>query len=262
MGLGAGVAVRVGVLAAVLVLAGCADGTAATWWQPEPGTTWQIQLQGEVDTDVAAAVFDVDLFDTSRETIAALHAAGRNVICYFSAGSHEDWRPDADAFAEEVLGLPLEGWPGERWVDIRRLHLLGPILEARLDLAVDKGCDAVDPDNVDGYTHPSGFDLAAADQLAFNRWLAGEAHRRGLAIGLKNDLAQIPDLVADFDFAVNEECFHFGECALLTPFLDAGKAVLAIDYSSDPSLCAGAESLGLSLVFKDWDLGSPTETCP
>ena len=42
----------------------------------------------------------------------------------------------------------------------------------RLDLAAAKGCDAVDPDNVDGYANPTGFDLTGDDQLAFNRWLA------------------------------------------------------------------------------------------
>src|SRR4029079_13653563 len=68
---------------------------AGTRWQPHPGTSWQIQLQGTLDTSVAASVYDIDLFDTSASTIAVLRAAGRRVICYFSAGSYEDWRPDA-----------------------------------------------------------------------------------------------------------------------------------------------------------------------
>ncbi len=254
---------RAAAIAAVLAVVGCADPApaASPWWSPAPGTTWQIQLQGELDTTYDVAVYEVDLFDTPQATIDALHADGRMVICYFSAGSHEDWRPDAAVFADSTLGLPLEGWPGERWLDIRRLDLLGGILEARLDLAVDKGCDAVDPDNVEGYANPTGFDLTAEDQIVFNRWLATGAHRRGLGIGLKNDLAQIPDLVADFDFAVNEECFDFDECGLLSPFLDADKAVLAIDYSSDLSVCAAAEEMGFSLVFKEWELGAEMEVC-
>lgn len=254
---------RSGVVALVLAMVGCADRVpeAAPWWIPPPETTWQIQLQGEIDAGIDVAVYEVDLFDTPQATIDALHAGGRRVICYFSAGSYEDWRSDAAAYADSVLGLPLEGWPGEQWLDIRRLDLLDAILEARLDLAVDRGCDAVDPDNVDGYANPTGFGLTAADQLAFNRWLAAGAHGRGLGIGLKNDLAQIPDLVDDFDFAVNESCFAFEECGLLAPFLDAGKAVLAIDYSSDHSVCVEAGALGLSLVFKEWDLGAELETC-
>ncbi|MBI5156453.1 MAG: endo alpha-1,4 polygalactosaminidase [Acidimicrobiia bacterium] len=254
---------RSGAIALLLLMVGCSDQVpeAGPWWIPPQETTWQIQLQGEIDTSLDVAVYEVDLFDTPQGTIDALHADGRRVICYFSAGSHEDWRSDADAFADSVLGLPLEGWPGERWLDIRRLDLFGAILEARLDLAADKGCDAVDPDNVEGYANPTGFGLTAADQLAFNRWLAAEAHGRGLGIGLKNDLAQIPDLVDAFDFAVNEECFAFAECGLLAPFLDAGKAVLAIDYSFDRSVCLEAGAMGLSLVFKEWDLGAELETC-
>lgn len=52
----------------------------------------------------------------------------------------------------------------------------------RLDVAVYKGCDGVEPDNVDGYTNNTGFILTAEDQLMYNRFLADEAHERGLLI--------------------------------------------------------------------------------
>ena len=42
-------------------------------------------------------------------------------------------------------------------------------------IAVQKGCDGVDPDNVDGYTNKTGFPLTAKDQLAYNKFLAQEA---------------------------------------------------------------------------------------
>ena len=163
-------------------------------WHPPPGTTWQWQLTGAIDTSIDVEMYDIDLFDVPAATISSLIAAGRAVICYLSAGSWEDWRPDAGDYPPGVLGNPLDGWPGERWVDIRRLDILGPILEARLDLAESKGCTGVEPDNVDAYQNDSGFPLQAADQLVFNRWLASEAHQRGLSVGLKNDLDQVPDL--------------------------------------------------------------------
>ena len=260
--------------AASLVVAACgapgdAAGTGASpttpavgWWSPSPGVTWQIQLQGEIDLGIEAEVYDIDLFDTPVGTIDELHRRGRRVVCYLSAGSHEDWRPDAADYPDEILGAALIGRPGERWIDVRRIDLVGPQLAARLDLAVSKGCDAVDPDNVDGYANASGFDLSAADQLAFNRWLADQAHVRGLGVGLKNDLAQIPDLVGWFDFAVNEECFVFHECELLMPMVTMSKAVLAIEYSDNLSSCARADDLGLSLVFKDLDLTAAVTRCP
>lgn len=41
---------------------------------------------------------------------------------------------------------------------------------------------------------------------AFNRMIARLAHERSLAVGLKNDVDQVEELVEDLDFAVNESC--------------------------------------------------------
>lgn len=202
---------------------------AGDWYQPPVSVTWQWQLSGEVNTTYAVAIYDIDLFDTSQDQIQGLQAQGRRVICYFSAGSYEEWRSDADQFKAADLGQNLDGWPGERWLDIRSADVEA-LMKARLDLAVQKGCDGVEPDNMDGYTNVSGFDFTAADQLVYNRMLASAAHARGLAIGLKNDLDQIIDLVDEFDFAVNEQCFEYDECDLLDPFIDQGKAVLQAEY--------------------------------
>lgn len=243
------------------------EGECATWC-PTPGTTWQWQLSGTIDTQVDVAMFDVDLFDTPITTLAALHDAGRIVVCYFSAGSHEDWRPDAAEFPAAALGEPLDGWPGERWLDIRDPQVRVQ-MQARLDLAVEHGCDAVEPDNVDAWANPSGFSLSAADQLDYNRFLADEAHARGLSIGLKNDLDQIADLVDDFDWALNEECSSYAECDQLAPFLAANKAVFHVEYVDDPSegpalaeqVCPAVPE-GFSTLVKVWDLDAWRIACP
>jgi len=155
--------------------------------------------------------------------------AGRIVICYFSAGTWESYRPDTDEFPPAVKGNSLDPpFDDERWLDIRRLDILGPIMGRRLDLARSKGCDGVDPDNVDGYTNNTGFPLTYAQQIAYNTFIANAAHARGLSVGLKNDLDQVPDLVGVFDWALNEQCFQFNECALLAPFINAGKAVFEL----------------------------------
>ncbi|HWL64587.1 MAG TPA: endo alpha-1,4 polygalactosaminidase, partial [Actinomycetota bacterium] len=220
----------IGTLAVVALLASAIEAGAVEQWRPEPGVTWQIQLQGRPDLSIDAQVYELDGFDVSEEKVAALHDAGRRVICYMNGGAWEDWRPDADDFPEEVKGKELEGWPGERWLDVGRLDLLQPIMEARLDICVEKGFDAVDFDNVDGYTQDSGFDISWDDQIAYNRWLAQAAEDRGLAAGLKNDLEQVPELVGDYEFSVNEQCFLYRECKLLKPFIDANKPVLNIEY--------------------------------
>lgn len=238
--------------------------TEGEWYRPEVSTTWQWQLQpgtGGINTSYDVDVYDVDLFDVTDATIAALHAAGRRVICYFSAGSYEDFRGDAGEFVEADRGLPLEGFADERWLDIRSANV-HRIMRARLDHAVSRGCDGVEPDNVDGFANASGFPLTPRDQLAFNRFLANEAHTRGLSVGLKNDLDQIPDLVDYFDFSVNEQCHEFDECTLLDPFVAVGKPVFNAEYESrfvsDPAaraaLCADALAADLRTLVLPLDL--------
>lgn len=223
---------------------------------------WQIQYTGVIQTNLDVDVFNLDLFDTSLETIRTLHQRGVFVMCYFSAGSYEDWRPDASSFPHEVLGNDLEGWPGEKWLDIRRIDLLAPIMEARLDVALGKGCDGVDPDNVNGYANDTGFPLTADDQKRYNLFLAEEAHRRGLLVGLKNDLEQIPELVPYFDWVLNEECFSYDECDMLLPFLQAGKPVFVIEYELAPSeFCPQAVQMNFNALHKHWELDAYRLDC-
>ncbi|MBJ7537892.1 endo alpha-1,4 polygalactosaminidase [Marinomonas transparens] len=199
------------------------------WYKPPVSATWHWQLQGIVNESYDVDIYDIDLFDSPVELIQRLQASGKKVICYFSAGSYEDWRPDAAAFAEQDLGKTLSGWDNERWLDIRSDQVKS-IMASRLALAAKKGCDGVEPDNVDTYRHNTGFSARSNDQLAFNRFLAAQAHQRGLAIGLKNDLDQLRALVNDFDFAVNEQCFEFSECRALSIFIKNGKPVLNAEY--------------------------------
>ena len=236
--------------------------TAGSWYQPSPGTTWQWQLSGTVNTGYSVDIYDIDLFDSSTSLIQQLQMAGKKVICYFSAGSYEAWRSDSVSFSASDKGNTLDGWADERWLDIRSQNVQ-TIIKARLDLAQQKGCDGVEPDNMDGYVNNSGFSLSASDQLAFNRLVANEAHNRGLSVGLKNDLDQITDLVDYYDFAVNEQCFEFSECSTLAPFSQAGKAVLNAEYmqvyvdntnGARDTLCSSAQSLQFSTLVLPLDL--------
>ena len=260
-------AALVALVAATVVAAGCspstpADGDAAEPWRPAAGTTWQYQLSGALDGSVDAAVLVVDWEETTADQVRELHDRGRRAVCYVNAGAYEDWRSDAARYPADVLGAPLDGWPGERWLDVRRTDVLLPLLAARLDVCRDKGFDAVEGDNVDGYGNDSGFPLGADDQLAFNRAVADLAHERGLAIGLKNDVEQIAELEPSFDFAINEECHAFDECTAYAPFVQAGKAVLNVEYAAPSGdVCDRAGDLGLSTVVKELDLAAPLRGC-
>src|SRR5690242_5655558 len=132
-------------LAATLLLAPAASAR----WQPQPTTAaWQWQLQGKIDLSIDAGVYEVDGFEVGRRTVAKLHRLGRKAICYLDVGSWESYRPDSGRFPKAVLGRAYDGYPDERWLDIRRIDLLAPILRKRFDLCRRKGFDAVEPDNV------------------------------------------------------------------------------------------------------------------
>jgi len=239
------------------------DPAPAGVWMPPPGTSWQWQLSGTIDTSLDVAMYDIDLFDVPQATIDELHAAGRRVVCYFSAGSREDWRPDAGDFPAAALGNPLDGWPGERWLDTRSAAVRA-VMATRLDLAVTRHCDGVEPDNVDGFDNDPGFPLTAATQLDYNRFLAAEAHARGLSVGLKNDLGQIGELVDEFDWALNEQCFEFDECDQLAPFIAAGKAVFEVEYggkATADAVCADANARDFDTLVKQMELGPARIAC-
>ncbi|MDP2683748.1 MAG: endo alpha-1,4 polygalactosaminidase [bacterium] len=232
------------------------------WWVPSPEASWQWQLSGTINTEYDVDIYDVDLVNTPQKTIDELQTKGVKVICYFSAGSWENFRSDANEFPDEVLGNKLEGWADEKWLDVSNYQQFSSIMEARLDLAVEKKCDGVESDNVDGYQNNNGFSLTASDQLVYNRWLATEAHDRGLSIGLKNDLDQIEDLVGVFDFAVNEQCFEYDECEELLPFTNQGKAVLGVEYELETDeFCEEANSMNFSWLKMDYDLDGDRIAC-
>jgi hypothetical protein len=233
-------------------------------WHPTPGTSWQWQLVGTLDTSIDVKMYDIDLFETPQESIDALHREGRVVICYFSAGSSEPGRPDSGEFQTTDQGKVLEGWPDERWLDVRSTNVRR-IMRARLDTARSKHCDGVEPDNVDGYANDNGLGLMEQDQLDYLAFLSSEAHGRGLSVGLKNTLALVPQVVGSFDWALNEECLQYTECDALAPFIAANKAVFHVEYG-DASLlgtsCQDPTTKGFSTLIKKIELDAWRLACP
>jgi hypothetical protein len=200
-------------------------------WHPRLRISWQWQLQNppKAANLLDVRMYDVDGFEARAALVDALRAHGIKAVCYLSAGSWESFRPDAGDFPDTVLGRS-NGWPGERWLDIRQLDVLGPLMEARLDRCAAKGFDAIEFDNVDGYQNRTGFPLTGRQQLRYDVFLANAAHARGLSALLKNDLGQVKRLEPYFDAALNEQCHQYSECGRLVPFVDAGKPVFGVEY--------------------------------
>jgi len=231
-------------------------------WEPDLVTSWQWQLTGTIDQSLRVEMYDVDLFDTPASVIDSLHSDGIAVVCYMSAGSKENWRPDAGDFPRRVVGRPLDGWPGERWLDIRKRAAIAPVMLRRLDRCADKGFDGVEFDNVDAWSANTGFPITRADQLRYNAFLANAAHRRGLSAALKNDLEQVEDLLSYFDFALNEECFTYRECDSLEPLIDAGKPVFQVEYDlPEGAFCPKANAMNFNSLKKKLNLGAWRAAC-
>jgi len=214
---------------------------------------------------VDAQVYDIDLFDNPAAIVEALQDQSRKVIGYISVGSIEDWRPDAGLFPPELLGKEYDGWPGEKWLDIRRIDRLAPIMSARLDLCKTRGFDAVEPDNIQVHDNDTGFPITYAEQFAYARWLAGEAHARGLAIGLKNAADMVTDALPFFDFAITEDCFVQGWSDQVLPFIAAGKAVFAAEYTDTgvdfQAACAWGQAHNINFIQKNRILTAFRGTC-
>lgn len=267
-----------------------APGEHADWdWQiTEPYDVSVARSMYDLDLfDLATAGAYLDAPDGSRidvpegplaGTIDELHARTPPaiVICYVDTGAYEHYRPDASLFpghhptanaipdgptppeAGSVIGWNT-GWEQERWLDIRAQSrdAFAPIVWARFDLAVRLGCDGVEPDQNNPLDNDPGFPITRDDQISWYATVAEEAHARGLSVGMKNGHDQpgaLEQLVPLFDWALPEECFEYDECELLQPFLDAGKAVFAVDYQGfvdEADACAAHDALGFDGLVKD-----------
>lgn len=237
-------------------------------WRPNLEDRFQWQFTGVFDPSIDADIYSLDLFDASEEVIKELHKNNKKVVCYINVGAWEDWRLDKNNFPKEVIGNDYSGWPGEKWLDIRRLDLLSPVIKSRFELCKQKGFDGIEPDNLDGYeigVAETGFIMTYEDQLAFNRWLTKEAHSLGLPIGLKNNPEQIKDLLSDFDWAILESCYQYGWCNTFKQFIDNNKAVAMIEYTDTDidftTACLYAVKNGFSMLIKNRNLDASVEYC-
>lgn len=250
-------------------------------WQPAVNSSWQIVLNNPLSLTTSdktvtpdVDVYDIDMFGNSNDTIQALHQLGKKVICYISAGTYEPNRPDSSQFQSSDMGKELSGWPGEYWLDLKSTNVRN-IMAARIALAAGKGCDALDPDNVDGYNNDNGLGLTQQDSVDFLQFLAAQTSHYNFSIGLKNAGELVPSVLDQMQFSVNEQCVQYSECATWAPFIQASKPVFHIEYpsgaggslSSDDiaKYCgdsgAAAGSTGFSTVLKNMDLSGWVELC-
>ncbi len=227
--------------------------TGASQWKPMKALTWYWQLQGTVNNSEPVMAYDIDGFENEASEVSTLHAKGIKAICYMDVGTWEEWRPDASSFPAAVKGKN-NGWPGEKYLDIRALSTLEPIMTKRFETCRSKGFDAVEPDNMDTFEASTGFPLTGAQQITYDTWIAGEVHSLGMAVLQKNDGEQTSALKAHFDGALTEECNVYSECSNFTPYLAEGKPVLNAEYGSSDAFCSADNAAGIEGARLDLEL--------
>jgi hypothetical protein len=233
-----------------------AGGLGSTAYRPAPGTQWQIQLSGTVDTSVDVALYEVDLFDTGASVLADLHAQGRAVACYVSVGTDEQWRSDSAEFPAGAIGAAVAGYAQENWLDIRD-PTARSVIAARLVLASDRGCDAVELSNLQAYQEDSGFPLTLSDELEYARLLINQGHSLGLSLGISSSDELVAQLSSQVEWGLVQSCLASQSCAAWQPFIAAGKAVFMVEFATEadaPLLCPQAKALGFSLAIKHANL--------
>lgn len=201
--------------------------------------TWDWQLSDANSSLVLrdADMIDIDGFDNTAATVAQIHARtaptlpSERAICYLDMGGWEEYRPDASSWPAAAVGKTIAGWPQERWVDVRQLSSLEPVIDSRLQMCAAKGFDGVEIDDIDGWTQAAqtGFPLTAGDAQAWLAYMANEAHSLGMFVLWKNDPYLASWATHYFDGAISEQCYQYTEC---TPSQNAGFD--GCDTTTDP----------------------------
>lgn len=294
----------------VAIVAGALASNAAAYKLPPTQGRWYWQLDGKLPATAgvypapgSANIWDTDGFDDagsmgansepngSSPVVTALHASGKYSICYIEAGAQQP-EPDASHFAAadytngSAKTTQMKGYSAEHWFDTRGfaaykygasssvLTGAAPNIAAGISQRIAgckaEGQDAVEPDDLDGYTNKSasgakggGWNLTQQDAAGYEAWLAFTAHTDGLAIFQKNDTDNIAADEPTFDGAITEECNYYKDpCSEWNPYLKAGKPVLNTEYKEDgettKKFCAADVKLGITGALFNVDLNGKT----
>jgi hypothetical protein len=261
---------------------------ATLHWVPPPDADWQWLPAGPADSRRSVDVYDLPLATTAPARLADVHARGAHAVCWLPIGTVSTTDPNLRDLDPTLLGKPVPGHPDERFLDIRRLDDLTPFVSARLDDCWAQGFDGVDAAGLDTYftagAEGIGFPVGYDDAVALTTAVAGLAHGRGLAAGLRAGSTATPldAFVAAVepitDFVVLERCVTTRSgCGAFLRYPQHGKAALHLEYLQDyqgatvtnprvalSRVCPAVASLGFSTILKDGSGSHPAwrQPCP
>ncbi len=242
--------------------------------------------------------------------VTSLHQANKYSICYIEAGAQQQGFPDFSHFAAtdytnedpaskydgdstQMQGYASENWfdtlgfagwsssnptsfPGGDSYDQAAAANIAAGIAQRIAGCKAEGQDAIEPDDLDGYTNKSnggaaggGWGLTQTAAAGFEQWLAYTAHQDGLAAFQKNDPANAGVDEPYFDGMIIEECNYYNDpCAGsggdATAYLSAGKPVLNAEYTQDgettSKFCSADISAGITGTLFNVNLAGGTDS--
>jgi len=154
-------------------------------------------------------------------------------------------------------------WKGEHYLNLRS-PTVWRFMQTRIRMAYDKGCDGIDPDNLDPFNDDfdrgGGFKppLTTEDAINYMKKFSAEAQRYGMAVGMKNAETILPNITDYIHFAVNEECSTYEEgCKQYGRMIEQGKPVFHFEYVAPQAKTYGKPSI--KSVYAKWANLSSTE---
>jgi hypothetical protein len=250
----------------IIVQAQPVTAPAPARWYPAPDAKFDMQFAAPMMLQRTVDFLVLDLNDALPDEVESVRTMGAAPVCYMNAGTLDTTASDLDAFPPLDIGRPVTEEGTERWLDTRDIKGLAPAIIARLDLCKDKGFMGVLAGNLENHQYRTGFPIGERQQLEFNVWLAREAHRRGLTIGMWNSRSQIVPLASTYDFVVLSGCFTDGYCNEVQPFVEAKKGAFLIEYAeeqrTDIEFCAAAQGFGVMGIIKRRVMDGWLRLCP
>lgn len=228
-------------------------------WAVTPAQTIMYDDGSTVSVPAGAIAGAVDaLHATTPKTMVACHLRGGSVnlvkdpdaMKFPGYEASPPNNPNAPA-ANSVIGWRVLGKTAdERYLDIRAgsRARFAEIIQKRVELADELGCDAVVFDGDDRYQANDGWgEVPFEDEGSWHLQVKDYAHAATAGAGRRDSAAMaagvhqgylrglVDSLAAqdNYDLTVTERCTEFGECDFLRPYLNLRKPVFAIEYRPD-----------------------------
>ncbi len=274
----------ISVLLTILMISSCGSSNSAknktdlenlNYYIPKPLTSYNIVLgEDKIPDSYDAEIVELDSVDAPKKLIDELFKKGKKVFAYVSVGSWENYRDDKDDFPKDIIGKTYPGWEDEKFLNIKAIDKLKPIMKKRFDDIYKKGFIGVEADNLDIYTadigkNGTGFHISLKDTKKYADFLIKLSHDRNLSIGQKN-APEFTEAYGDlFDWALLEDAFHEGFADKFEIYTKNKKAVFAIEYLDNTSkdkflkeVCPKAKKLKFTAILKNRSLDALEYKCP